>query len=129
MPSIKVVRNGRLRGDRALNFFICLQLHLRRKQPLEIPRFVNIKIQVKVLVELDSELGGNIFLVQLPKVDDSLLFTSLKQLQEASSFSLQAFLAYGDKIINLALENRGIFKWHFTTKVKANKKGKVPYPP
>ena len=37
----KVVRKGRLSRGRELYFFICL--HLRRKLPLEIPRFSSAK--------------------------------------------------------------------------------------
>ena len=40
----------------------------------------------------------------------------------------QRFLAHGDTLVNLALENRGIFKWKFTTKVMAERGKKGPYP-
>ena len=33
-----------------------------------------------------------------------------------------------DTPVNLALENRGIFKWQFTTKLVAEREKKVPYP-
>ena len=39
----------------------------------------------------------------------------------------QRFLVHGDTLVNLALENRGICKWKFTTKVIAERGEKGPY--